>query len=520
MSDVTTTDLYEATMALSYLREDMRAPATFSLFVRDLPPGRGFLVAAGLEPALDFLAGYRVEREDVEEFADALHRPVPDLEPLLGLNFEGEVRAVPEGHVVFAGEPLLEVTAPLPQAQLVETYLLNQVCHQTAVASKAARCVLAAAGRPVVDFSLRRTHGPSAGLQAARLGALTGFAGTSNVAAATALGIPASGTMAHSYIEAFPSEEGEEAAFRAFARCHPGPVTFLVDTYDTVAGVRTAARVLTDLRRGPGCAIRLDSGDLDALARQARAVLDAAGLTDVRIVASGGLDEYGVDRLVHAGAPIDVYAVGTRVGVAADAPYLDAAYKLVEYDGRPVMKLSSAKVTAPGRKQVFRRPGRPDVIALWQQRPPVSARPLLRTVMRGGRRTGPPDRWQDARERLRGPHRAVRPGTADPRSRTGPAGHVPSSSGTDRERARGSRSPYLPGTRRHHGRAFRTTGRLELTGPVGRRGPAQGPMAPGAPAHRGLRWDRRRHPSVPPPGGGEDDDRSRTDQEGSPGCLP
>ncbi|WP_406164703.1 nicotinate phosphoribosyltransferase [Streptomyces sp. NBC_00996] len=398
MSDVTTIDLYEVTMAMSYLQEDMWAPATFSLFVRDLPPGRGFLVAAGLEPALDFLADYRVEREDVEGFADALHRPVRDLEPLLGLAFEGEVRAVPEGREVFSGEPLLEVTAPLPQAQLVETYLLNQVCHQTVVASKAARCVLAAAGRPVVDFSLRRTHGPWAGYHAARLGALVGFAGTSNVAAAVALGFPASGTMAHSYIEAFP---GEEEAFRAFARSHPGPVTFLVDTYDTEEGVRIAARVLGDLGRGPGCAIRLDSGDLDALSRRSRALLDAAGLADVWIVASGGLDEYGVARLVRTGAPIDVYAVGTRVGVAADAPYLDAAYKLVEYDGRPVMKLSSAKVTAPGRKQVFRRPGQPDVIALWREEPPETARPLLRTVMHGGRRTGPPDRWQHARDRFR-----------------------------------------------------------------------------------------------------------------------
>jgi nicotinate phosphoribosyltransferase len=398
MSDVTTTDLYEVTMAMSYLREDMRAPASFSLFVRDLPSGRGFLVAAGLESALDFLGHFRVGREDIEEFADALHRPVRDLEPLLGLSFEGEVRAVPEGHVVFAGEPLLEVTAPLPQAQLVETYLLNQLCHQTAVASKAARCVLAAAGGPVVDFSLRRTHGPWAGLQAARLGALVGFAGTSNVAAAVALGIPASGTMAHSYIEAFP---GEEEAFRAFAHAHPGPVTFLVDTYDTEEGVRIAARVLAELRRGPGCAIRLDSGDLDELSRRSRAILDAAGLTGVRIVASGGLDEYGVDRLVRARAPIDVYAVGTKVGVAEDAPYLDAAYKLVEYDGHPVMKLSSAKVTAPGRKQVFRRPGQPDVIALAGEEPPEAAQPLLRTVMRDGRRTWSPDHWQDARKRLR-----------------------------------------------------------------------------------------------------------------------
>ncbi|HSA53898.1 MAG TPA: nicotinate phosphoribosyltransferase, partial [Yinghuangia sp.] len=319
MSEAMTTDLYEVTMAMSYLREAMSGPATFSLFVRDLPPDRGFLVAAGLESSLDFLSGFRVGPKDVDAFASALHRPAGDLEALLGMEFTGEVRAVPEGRIVLAGEPLVEVTAPLPQAQMVETYILNPVSHQTAIASKAARCVLAAAGRSVVDFSLRRTHGPYAGFQAARLGAMVGFAGTSNVAAATAEGMPAVGTMAHSYVEAF---ETEEAAFRAFGRCHPGPLTFLVDTYDTEAGVRTAARVLHDLDRGPGSAIRLDSGDLGALAVRARAILDAAGLPDVRIVASGGLDEFGVDALVRADAPIDIYAVGTRVGVSADAPFL------------------------------------------------------------------------------------------------------------------------------------------------------------------------------------------------------
>ncbi|MFD8535173.1 nicotinate phosphoribosyltransferase [Streptomyces rubrogriseus] len=397
MSDVTTTDLYEVTMALSYLLEDMSRPATFSLFVRDLPSERGFLVSAGIEPALDYLSAFRVTSADVEDFASALHRPYADLSPLGGMTFTGEVRAVPEGRVVFAGEPLLEVTAPLAEAQLVETFLLNQVSHQTAVASKAVRSVLAAAGRPVVDFSLRRTHGTSAGMQAARTAALTGFAGTSNVAAAVRWGLSASGTMAHSYVEAFPDEE---AAFRAFARAHPGPVTFLVDTYDSVRGVRTAARVLRDLGRGPGCAVRLDSGDLGDLARRARAELDRAGLPGVRVVASGGLDEYGVDSLVRSGAPIDVYAVGTRVGTSADAPYLDSAYKLVEYDGRPVMKLSSAKVTSPGRKQVFRRQGGDDVIALWDEPGPAGAEPLLRTVMRDGRRLRPPDTLPEGRARL------------------------------------------------------------------------------------------------------------------------
>ncbi len=397
MSNVTTTDLYEVTMALSYLLEDMSRPATFSLFVRDLPSERGFLVSAGIEPALDYLSAFRVTSADVADFASALHRPYADMSPLCGMTFTGEVRAVPEGRVVFAGEPLLEVTAPLAEAQLVETFLLNQVSHQTTVASKAVRSVLAAAGRPVVDFSLRRTHGASAGMQAARTAALTGFAGTSNVAAAVRWGLSASGTMAHSYVEAFPDEE---AAFRAFARAHPGPVTFLVDTYDSVRGVRTAARVLRDLGRGPGCAVRLDSGDLGDLARRARAELDRAGLPDVRVVASGGLDEYGVDGLVRSGAPIDVYAVGTRVGTSADAPYLDSAYKLVEYDGRPVMKLASAKVTSPGRKQVFRRQGGDDVIALWDEPGPAGAEPLLRTVMRDGRRLRPPDTLPEGRARL------------------------------------------------------------------------------------------------------------------------
>ncbi|MFC8765717.1 nicotinate phosphoribosyltransferase [Streptomyces sp. NPDC057193] len=397
MSEVTATDLYEVTMALSYLREGMQAPATFSLFVRDLPPGRGFLVAAGLAPALDYLSRFRVGGTDVEEFAEALRRPVEDLEPLDGLSFDGQVRAVPEGRLVLAGEPLLEVTAPLPQAQLVETYLLSLLCHQTAVASKAARCVLAAAGRPLVDFSLRRTHGPEAGMQAARLSSLVGFAGTSNVAAATRYGIPAAGTMAHAYIETFASEE---QAFRAFARTHPGPVTFLVDTFDTDRGVATAARVLKDLGLGPGCGIRLDSGDLGALARRARTALDEAGLRDVQIIASGGLDEYGIDRLVRKRAPIDVFAVGTKVGTAADAPYLDAAYKLVEYDGRPVMKLSSAKVTAPGPKQVFRGPGLRDVIGLANEEPPEGTVPLLGTVMRGGLRTEPSDTLAAARTRF------------------------------------------------------------------------------------------------------------------------
>lgn len=397
MSDARTTDLYELTMAMSYVREGMTGPATFSLYVRDLPPDRGFLVAAGLEPVLDHLAGFRIGPDDIDAFAAALGRPPRDLVPLLGIAFRGEVRAVPEGSLVFANEPLLEITAPLPVAQLVETYVLNLISHQTAIASKSARCVLAAGGRPVVDFSLRRTHGPCAGFDAARLGALVGFAGTSNVAAATSLGLPAVGTMAHSYVEAFGSEE---TAFRAFSRAHPGPVTYLVDTYDTEEGVRTAARVLKSLGLGAGSAVRLDSGDLGALAVRSRRILDAAGLPEVQIVVSGGLDETKVERLVRERAPVDVFAVGTKVGVSADAPYLDSAYKMVAYDGRPVMKLSAKKTTAPGAKQVFRRHGFADTLALADEPAPAGARPLLRPVMRDGERVAAAPPLREAQDRF------------------------------------------------------------------------------------------------------------------------
>jgi nicotinate phosphoribosyltransferase len=343
------TDLYEVTMALSYVREGMTAPATFSLFVRNLPPDRGFLVASGIERCLDLLPHIRVGEAELAVFAMAMRQPVEELRPLLGLRFTGDVWALPEGRVALANEPLVEVTAPLPEAQLVETLLLNQITFSTALASKAARCVLAAGGTPVVDFSLRRTQGAEAGMEAARIAGMVGFAGTSNIAGAVQCDLRAVGTMAHSYIEAFPSEE---AAFAAFAAAHPGPVTFLVDTYDVPGGLQAAIRTIQRLGLPPTCGVRLDSGDLGNLAHQTRADLDAAGLPDTTIVVSGGLDEYAVDELVLGGAPVDVYAVGTKIGVSADAPYLDTAYKLVEYDGRPVMKLSTAKVTLPGPKQV------------------------------------------------------------------------------------------------------------------------------------------------------------------------
>lgn len=379
------TDLYELNMAASYLRRGMQQEATFSLFVRELPPGRGFLVAAGLEPCLAYLESFGFSEEDLDYLGGELGFPDDAVNAFGALRFEGDVWAVPEGRIVHAGEPLLEITAPIAVAQLVEPLLLNQITFQTTIASKAARCVIAAEGREVVDFSLRRTQGLEAALDVARVTSIVGFAATSNVEAARRFGLRVAGTMAHSYVESFDTEA---EAFRTFAQDIPERTTFLVDTYDALNGIRTAIDVIRELGLTDNLGIRLDSGDLGTLAREGRAILDAAGLPAVRIFASGGLDEVALHRLVRAGAPIDAFGVGTRVGVSADAPALDSAYKLVEYDGRPMMKLSSNKATAPGRKQVLRGAGG-DVIGLRDEPLPKDHEPLLVPVMRGGDRSGP-----------------------------------------------------------------------------------------------------------------------------------
>ncbi|MBB1152266.1 nicotinate phosphoribosyltransferase [Amycolatopsis dendrobii] len=391
------TDLYEIRMAVSYLRRGMTGPAAFSLFARNLPPERGFLVAAGLDEALAELHGFRFEPEELGYLRESVRLPAADVEALSQLRFTGDVRAVPEGRVVFAGEPLLEVTAPLPEAQLVETVLLNTITFATAIATKAARCRLAAPDAELIDFSARRTHGASAALASARLTALAGFRGTSNVEGAFRHGLRAAGTMAHSYVQAFPSELD---AFRAFAEDFPAAPVFLVDTVDPVRGIAHAIEVAGELGLAPASVgIRLDSGDLLAQSRTARRMLDDAGLAAARIMASGGLDEYELERLTAAGAPIDAYGVGTAVGVSADAPALDTAYKLVEYAGRPVMKLSAGKRTLPGGKQVYRfRTGGPDVLALARESRP-GGEALLVPVMLHGRRVGSQDLTR-ARARL------------------------------------------------------------------------------------------------------------------------
>jgi len=398
------TDLYELNMAASYLRRDMDGSATFSLYVRGLPKSRGFLVAAGLEACLDFLESFSFTDDELEAlggmgFDD---RALADFSTL---RFTGDVWAVPEGRVVYSEEPLLEVTAPVAVAQVVETMLLNQITLHTTLASKAARYVLAAEGRQLVDFAFRRTHGAEAAMAVARASALVGFAATSNVEAARRYRLTVAGTMAHSFVEAFPNE-GE--AFRAFAEDHPHRTTFLVDTYDTVGGVRAAIDTIRELALDGALGVRLDSGDLDALARSARTILDEAGLQEARIFASGGLDELEVHELVSAGAPVDAFGIGTQMGVSADAPYVDSVYKLVEYDDRPVMKLSSAKVSPPGRKQIWRRNDgeHADVLALRDEPGTSGSEALLEQVIRAGARITPASSIEESRVRFEGdlPH--------------------------------------------------------------------------------------------------------------------
>ncbi len=395
-------DLYELTMAQVYLERGLEAEATFSLFVRRLPPSRSFLVAAGIGPLLSAVTELKFSEEHLE-FLDSLKLFKKSfLEYLKNFKFEGDIWVLDEGTFFFENEPILEVTAPLPQAQLLETLVINAINVETAVATKALRCVLAAQGRPCVDFSARRTHGTEAALHVARASYIGGFSATSNVEAGRLFGIPVTGTMAHSYIEVFDSEE---SAFKAFAKEFPQNAVFLIDTYDTLKGAEAAVRVAKELEReGISVkAVRIDSGDLVSLSKRVREVLDRAGLSQVKIFVSGGIDEYEIDRLVRSGAPIDAFGVGTKMGVSADAPYLDIAYKLVDYDGRPKMKLSEGKVTYPGKKQVFRKfdegSGRwaGDVVGLREE-----GQGLLKCAIREGRLVRKLPSLKEIRERVMG----------------------------------------------------------------------------------------------------------------------
>ncbi|HEX2240690.1 MAG TPA: nicotinate phosphoribosyltransferase [Actinomycetota bacterium] len=395
------TDLYELTMSASYFAQDMGdQEATFDLFIREVPKPRNFLVAAGLEDALDYLETLHFDDEALGYLRSLDMFSEEFLGHLGKLRFSGDVWAIPEGEIFFAGEPVLRVTGPLVQAQLVETFLINCVAFQSMVASKAARVNIACRDCQFVDFSLRRDHGADAGLKAARAAYIGGASATSNVLAGKRYGIPVSGTMAHSYVMSFPSEE---EAFRAYAREFPNRAILLIDTFDVEEGARRAALVANDLA-SEGVqvkGVRIDSGDVATLARSVRKILDEAGLHTVQIILSGDMDEYRIKQILDEGAPVDAFGVGTQLGTSGDAPFLGGVYKLVHDEQGPKVKLSVGKVTLPGRKQIYReeRGGvyQRDVIALEDEH--LDGRPLLSKVLEGGRRVDDPEPLDEMRQR-------------------------------------------------------------------------------------------------------------------------
>jgi nicotinate phosphoribosyltransferase len=409
------TDLYELTMAASYHDHGMFGPATFSLFIRDYPSDRAYFVNAGLEDVLAYLESFRFSDDDLRYLKSMDLFSQDFLDYLRNVQFTGDVYAIPEGRLFFKDEPILEVTAPIIEAQLVESFVINRMNLQVTIATKASRCVHAAKGRRLVDFSLRRTQGTDAGLKVARASYVAGFHGTSNVLAGERYGIPVSGTMAHSFITSF---EEEEEAFRAFSETFPQNTVLLIDTYDTVAGAKKAVAVAKKMEdRGHSLrGVRLDSGDMAELSKKVRDIFDKEGLKDVQIFASGGFDEFKIARLLERGAKIDAFGVGTKMGVSADAPYNDIAYKLVKYDGRPVLKLSTGKKTLVDEKQVFRtrKNGQlvKDCIALRQEEQP--GEPLLAPVMEKGQRHREAEPLETIRKRfleefdaLDGSHRSL-----------------------------------------------------------------------------------------------------------------
>jgi nicotinate phosphoribosyltransferase len=391
------TDLYQLTMAQAYFREQRLGKATFSLFIRSYPPNRGYFVAAGLADVLDFLEILSFDANSLDYLAQQKLFSDDFLHYLGSVRFSGSVWAIPEGRIFFADEPVLEITAPILEAQLVETLVINQINLQSLIATKAARCVHAAAGRPVVDFAFRRTHGIDAGMKVARSSYLVGFAGTSNVRAGQQYGIPIVGTMAHSFVMSFNREMD---AFRAYVDSFPNGAILLIDTYDTIAGARQAAELAQEMaRRGQKLVgVRIDSGNLAEQAIAVRKIFDEANQHDVKIIGSGGLDEFDLAEFTAARVPFDSYGIGTKMGTSADAPWTDMAYKLVEYEHRPVLKLSPGKISCPGKKQVFRRKDEAfsgDVIG--ERDEILTGEPLLRLYMENGKRHGPSQSLKESR---------------------------------------------------------------------------------------------------------------------------
>ena len=393
------TDLYQLTMADAYYRLGMEQTAVFEFFVRRLPRSRSFLVAAGLEQVLDYLENLHFSDDEIA-WLGSTHRFSPTLlQRLKTFRFTGDVCAIPEGTVFFASEPVLRVVAPLPQAQLVESRVVNLLHYQTLIASKAARCRLMTRNARLIDFGMRRAHGAEAACLASRASYIAGFDATATLEASRRYGIPAAGTMAHSFIQA---HELEVDAFRNFAACDPENVVLLIDTYDTARGARRAAQVAKQLRaqgiRVQG--VRIDSGDLADEAKYVREILDREGCREIQILVSGGLDEYAIHAMRKAGAPIDAFCVGTRLTVSDDAPVLDCAYKLQQYAERPCRKRSKWKETWPGPRQVHRQYDPSGCIArdvLGCADEVIEGKALLREVMVGGRRKSPSPPLRDVR---------------------------------------------------------------------------------------------------------------------------
>jgi nicotinate phosphoribosyltransferase len=397
------TDLYELTMGAGYFARRMMSTATFSLFIRGNSLQRKYYVAAGLEDALQEMETSRFSAEDIAYLKASGLFNDDFLDYLKSFRFTGNVIALPEGTIFFAGEPILEITAPLIEVQIFETYLLNSIGFQTLIASKAARCIYAARGRPLIDFSMRRTQGHDAALKVARSTYITGFAATSNVLGGQVYGIPISGTMAHSFVQAFGSDY---EAFKAFAEIFPHNSVFLIDTYNTLEGARQAVRVAKEMKvkgRIP-LGVRLDSGDMVHFSRQVRKILDDADLQDIKIYASSGFDEFKIADTLTKGAKIDAFGVGTNLGVSADAPFVDIIYKMVRYQGRDVRKFSPGKITLAGEKQVYRAVDesgvyQQDYIGLRNETVEGSL-PMMESVMQDGKIVRPFPSLQAIRDRF------------------------------------------------------------------------------------------------------------------------
>jgi len=375
------TDLYQLTMLCAYIDNGRKERVAFELFVRKLPKNRNYLVYAGLQDVVDFVENLSFSSEDIDYLHSLNIFPDWFLDFLKEFRFTGDIYSMKEGTLFFPHEPVLRVEAPIYEAQLLETAIMNQIHVSSLIATKAARVFSVSRGKLLADFSLRRTHGYDAGMKTARSCYIAGFNATSNVLAGKLLGIPVVGTVAHSFIMSF---EKEEEAFRAYVKTFPENSTLLVDTYDTVEGIKKAIEVAKELKAKGFTlkGIRLDSGDVVELSKIARELLDSAGFKEAKIIVSGGLDEYKIDEILKAGAPVDAFGVGTKVGTSADSPYIDFVYKLVELDGKPVMKTSTGKKMYPGRKQVFRKEGS-DTLALSDEK--LEGTPLLEPVIKDGK---------------------------------------------------------------------------------------------------------------------------------------